>query len=315
MPEESFPPAVAPMLATTAAELPDGDEWVFELKWDGIRALAFTADGAARLVSRNGNDLTARWPVLQQLPEPLDGRQVVLDGEVVAFDAAGRPSFSALQEGGHAHGLAYVVFDVLHLDGHSLRDLPWADRRPALERLAPVGACWQMPPAWDDGEALQEASRERRLEGVMAKRRSSAYAAGRRSREWRKIKNVCRQEFVIGGWVGGSGNRHGRLGALLLGYHETGRDGRPLRFAGRVGTGFTNEELARLEGLLAALATDASPFEERVPHKGCHFVRPELVAEVEFTEWTHLGTLRHPSYKGLRDDKDPTDIVKEDGVV
>ena len=146
----------------------------------------------------------------------------------------------------------------------------------------------------------------------MAKRRTSAYVAGRRSKEWRKIKNVRRQEFVVGGWIGGAGNRAGRLGALLLGYHDAPGDAAPLRFAGRVGTGFTQRELTRLEGLLGSLATEQSPFAERVPHKGCNFIRPELVAEVEFTEWTHLGTLRHPSYKGLRHDKEPADVIRED---
>lgn len=310
-PGEPFPPAVEPMLATAAAELPEGAEWAFELKWDGIRALAFLSDGHVRLVSRNGNDLTGRWPQVQHRPGVLDGRRVVLDGEVVAFDHDGRPSFSALQDGGHAAGLAYVVFDLLHLDGRSLRDLPWTDRRRALADLDPAGGCWQVPQAWDDGPALQEASRERRLEGVMAKRRSSPYLSGRRTRDWRKVKNVRRQELVVGGWIGGAGNRAGRLGALLVGYHDQPRDGRGLRFAGRVGTGFTQKELARLEGLLAARADPTSPFGAPVPHRGCHWVRPELVAEVEFTEWTHLGTLRHPSYKGLRDDKDPAEVVRE----
>lgn len=312
-PGELFPPKVEPMLATASTELPAGEEWVFELKWDGIRALCFVDDGRARFVSRNGNDLTPRWPGLVRLPTALAGRTAVLDGEVVAFDHLGRPSFSALQEGAAPAMVGYLVFDLLHLDGHSQRDLPWTQRRAALEDLAPVGAAWQLPGVWDDGGALQQASRDQGLEGVMAKRRAAPYLSGRRSRDWQKVKNISRQELVIGGWIGGAGGREGRLGALLVGYYdEAGVPGPGLRFAGRVGTGFTNAELERLARLLGDAATDTSPFAGRVPHKGCRWVRPELVAEVAFAEWTHLGTLRHPAYKGLRSDRAPLEVVRED---
>jgi bifunctional non-homologous end joining protein LigD len=165
------------------------------------------------------------------------------------------------------------------------------------------------------GSELLAASRERGLEGIVAKRPQSVYEPGRRTRSWVKVKNTNRQEFVIGGWLVGSGGRRQRLGALLVGYYdpsERDADGRPvLRYAGKVGTGFTGAELDRLQRLLESLATDTSPFNGRQPEKGARFVRPELVAEVEFTEWTRDGMLRHPSYKGLRDDKDPTEVIRE----
>jgi bifunctional non-homologous end joining protein LigD len=158
------------------------------------------------------------------------------------------------------------------------------------------------------GAAVLEASKAGRLEGVMAKRTASLYTPGRRSRDWLKIKNVGRQEVVVGGWLPGAGNRTGRIGALLAGYHDA--DG-ALRFAGKVGTGFTDAELTRLGRLFAERARDTSPFADKVPYKLARVLEPELVAEVEFTEWTHNGTLRHPSYKGLRDDKPATSVVRE----
>ncbi len=320
---EPFPSGLLPTLATATSELPTGadDEWAFELKWDGVRALAYLCDGRLRLESRNGNDITPRYPELHGLAEAAAGRRLVLDGEVVAFDEHGRPSFSLLQSRMHLTGernvaarvgttpLALLIFDVLHIDGHSTRTLPWIERRDLLETLDLRGSGWQTPAAHvGDGAAVHEASIVGRLEGVMAKRTASPYAAGRRTQDWRKIKNTCRQEFVVGGWIPGGGNRTGRIGALLAGYHDD--DGR-LRFAGKVGTGFSDAELDRLAERFRHLAASSSPFSDPVPYRAAHFLQPTLVAEVEFTEWTHNATLRHPSYKGLRDDKAAEGVRRE----
>ncbi len=311
------------MLASPSSELPPdpGDEWAYELKWDGVRALAYVHDGDLRLESRNLNDITGRYPELHGLAAAAAGRALLLDGEVVAFDEQGRPSFSLLQTRMHVTGarnvaarvgtapLAYLIFDVLHVDGHSTRDLPWTERRAVLEGLELQGPGWQTPGAHvGSGPAVLEASQAGGLEGVMAKRVTSLYTPGRRSKDWRKIKNTCRQEFVVGGWLPGGGNRTGRIGALLAGYHDDAGD---LRFAGKVGTGFTDAELTRLGTRFEALARATSPFADKVPYKAAHFLEPELVAEVEFTEWTHNATLRHPSYKGLRDDKAASAVVRE----
>ncbi len=318
---EPFPRHLDPMLATLAEGVPPDDgEWAFELKWDGVRVLAYVEGGALRLESRNGNDVTARYPELAPLAASLGGRAAVLDGEVVAFDAAGRPSFQQLQgrlhlTGGHrvaaqvaATPIAYVIFDVVHLDGRSTRDLPWHDRRAVLDGLGLAGPSWQAPPPHvGDGAGLLAATAAAGLEGVVAKRRRSPYLPGRRSRHWLKIKNHRRQEVVIGGWVPGAGNRAGRIGALLAGYHDESG----LRFAGKVGTGFTTRELDRLGAVLAPIERAASPFVDRVPYRDARFVEPVLVAEVEFTEWTDAGTMRHPSYKGLRDDKAAADVRRE----
>ncbi len=321
--DEAFPDSISPMLATASATLPDGDDgdWAFELKWDGVRALAYVTGGTARLESRNGNDITARYPELFGLATACPGRDLVLDGEIVAFDAEGRPSFSLLQTRMHVTGprsvaalvgstpLAYLIFDLLHLDGRSTRDLPWTDRRRLLEGLGLRGAGWQTPAVHrSDGAAVLAASQSARLEGVVAKRTSSIYTAGKRSRDWLKIKNLCRQELVIGGWLPGSGNRDGRIGALLAGYHDD--DG--LRFAGKVGTGFTDAELRRLMEALKPLAVDESPFADPIAYGAARFVEPTLVMDVEFTEWTHNGTLRHPSYKGRRDDKAAAEVRREE---
>lgn len=320
---EPFPAGgLVPMMATPARELPRDDEaWAFELKWDGVRAIAYLdGEGGIRLESRNLNDITDRYPEVRGLAGVCPGHRLVVDGEIVAFDDDGRPSFGLLQSRMHLTGatrvahrmagapVAYLIFDVLHLDGESTRDLAWTDRRRLLEGLELAGPNWRTPAAHvGGGEAVLSASRSGNLEGVVAKRIDSRYEPGRRSRDWLKLKNTCRQEFVVGGWLPGAGNRAGRIGALLVGYHEAGA----LRFAGKVGTGFTGAELSRLGELLAPLERASSPFADKVPYRGARFAEPMLVAEVEFTEWTHTSTLRHPSYKGLRYDKPPQLVVRE----
>jgi bifunctional non-homologous end joining protein LigD len=245
----------------------------------------------------------------------------VLDGEVVAFDADGRPSFQRLQGRMHltsdhvvrrlaqSEPVAYVLFDLLWLDGHSLLGLPYSERRERLLELGLSGPTWQTPASHvGDGAAMLEASRARGLEGIIAKRLDSPYTPGRRPGTWVKVKNVRATEVVIGGWLEGEGRRSGRLGALVVGYHEDGA----LRYAGRVGTGFDEAELNRLGGLLAPLARADSPFEGRQPPRETHFVEPELVAAVNYGEWTQARTLRHPVYKGLRDDLAPENVGFDD---
>jgi bifunctional non-homologous end joining protein LigD len=321
--EETFPSGLVPMLATPSSGLPADDEtggWAYELKWDGVRALVYVRDGSIHLESRNGNDITPRYPEVHGLATACGRHAVVLDGEVVAFDDAGRPSFSLLQTRMHVQRerdvaarvgsapLALLVFDVLHLDGHSTRDLTWSERRVVLEGLELQGSNWQTPRAHvGSGPAVLEASQAGGLEGVVAKRTASTYQSGRRSKDWLKIKNTCRQEVVVGGWLPGAGNRTGRIGALLVGYH----DDQGLRFAGKVGTGFSDAELRRLGERFSSLARGTSPFVDKVPWREARYLEPELVAEVEFTEWTHTGTLRHPSYKGLRDDKPAPEVHRE----
>jgi bifunctional non-homologous end joining protein LigD len=249
----------------------------------------------------------------------------VLDGELVTFDEQGRPSFQRLQRRMHLAAEAeirrrateipvvYIVFDLLYLDGRTLMSLPYEERRAALEGLGLEGDAWQTPAYHrGDGAALLEASKERGLEGIVAKRLGSSYVPGRRSRDWLKVKNVRGQEVVIGGWLPGKGRREGELGALLVGYYDDD-DGEPrLRYAGKVGTGFAEADLRMLRERLGPLERESSPFDGRQPQKGARFVDPELVAQVEFTEWTNAGTLRHPSYQGLRDDKAPADVVREE---
>jgi bifunctional non-homologous end joining protein LigD len=209
--------------------------------------------------------------------------------------------------------VAYIAFDLLWLDGHSLMDLPYEDRRARLRELELQGPHWQTPDhVVGNGAAVLEASRASGLEGVVAKRLDSPYLPGRRSPCWLKVKNVLREDVVVGGWLPGEGKRRERIGALLVGVPDDGR----LRYAGRVGTGFTGAELSRLQGLLEPLARDTSPFDEppelpREVRKLGRFVEPSLVCEVSFSEWTHTGTLRLPSYKGLRDDKDAAEVVRE----
>ena len=322
---QPLPETLVPMLASTATELPrDDGKWAYEFKWDGVRAIVFVDGGRARAQSRNLLDITASYPELADLGEALGSRHVVLDGELVAFDEKGRSDFGLLQQRMKLTGAAvrrlmqevpvvYLVFDLLHLDGHSMTALPYAERREILESLGLSGPSWQVPPHFvGDGEAVQAASLQQGFEGVMAKRLDSGYLPGKRTDAWRKIKNIRRQELVVGGWTKGEGGRAGQLGSLLVGYYD---DGGALRYAGHVGTGFTSAVLRELGAQLKPLARKDSPFADKVPTayaKKSTYVEPELVAEVEFTEWTRDGKLRHPSFKGLRFDKPARDVVREE---
>lgn len=321
-----MPRSLAPMKAT-AGDLPVGDGWTYEVKWDGMRALAFVEDGRLRVQSANERDVTVSWPELAGLPAALPVGQVLLDGELVATDAQGRPSFGRLQQRMHIASAAeaalrssevpvsYVVFDVLHLDGHDLTGLPLSDRRRLLDQVLDPAPRWRTSPLHDDGAALLAAADAQGLEGVVAKREDSTYLPGGRVRTWLKVKVRRHQEVVVGGWLPGEGTRAGRLGALLVGVHDAPGDGGPLRYAGRVGTGFKEAELQRLAGLLAPLATDECPFDPPPPRldlaRGATWVRPELVAEVAYGEWTGDHRLRHPSYLGLRTDKGADQVTRD----
>ncbi len=336
---EPMPERLVPMLARLG-ELPaDERGWAFEVKWDGIRAVTYWEPGRLRIESRNLNDVTSQYPELRAVGRELGSRRAALDGEIVALDEGGRPSFERLQQRMHLASdsavrrrmrdfpVFYMIFDLLYLDGRSLMDLPYLERRERLAALALQGPHWSTPShRVGDGAAMLDASREQGLEGLVAKRCDSRYEPGRRSAAWVKVKHTARQELVIGGWVPGQGRRSRRIGALLVGYHEIAGGGAaddgdaPLVYAGRVGTGFTESELDRLQGELGPLRRDASPFARRAarrgagPPRGSVWVAPERVAEVEFRAWTAEGMLRAPSYKGLRADRDARSVVCEDLV-
>ena len=320
---QPMPQGIEPMKATLATLPADDDAWGYEIKWDGVRAIAYCEPGHLRLESRNLRDVTSQYPEVGRIVGGLAGRPAVLDGELVAYDEQGRPSFQRLQRRMHVGSesevrrrqgeapVTYVIFDLLHLDGRPLLDLPYEERRAELEALGLEGDSWQTPSYHrGDGAALLAASRGQGLEGIVAKRLSSPYRPGRRTRDWLKVKNVRSQEVVIGGWLPGKGRREGELGALLAGYYE----GEELRYAGKIGTGFSARDLRMLRERLEPLTRERSPFSGRQPQKGARFVEPELVAEVEFNEWTNSTTLRHPSYKGLRDDKPAGEVIREEPV-
>jgi bifunctional non-homologous end joining protein LigD len=312
-----------PMLAT-AGELPGpGDDalWGYEFKWDGVRAVAAVHGGELALTSRKGTAITTRYPELARLPGSLAGHDAVLDGEIVAMDEAGRPDFGALQDRMHRTGpevprmaaarpVTYLVFDLLAWDGEDLLGLPYAERRERLDALGLGGHRWVSTPWFRGGGAgVHAASRENGLEGIVAKRLASTYRSGVRSPDWRKVKNVRTQSVVVGGWRPGQGRRAGGVGSLLFGVHDD--EGR-LVYAGHVGTGFTERALRDLPAMFTPRAT--SPFDGTLPRevtRDAHWIEPELVGEVAYAVWTADGRLRHPSWKGLREDVSPEDVVIE----
>jgi bifunctional non-homologous end joining protein LigD len=326
-PAEGFvplPTLIRPMLAVLRDTLPpDDDAWGYEFKWDGVRAIVYVDGGRPRALSRNDRDVTSSYPELRAMAESLGSRQVVLDGEIVAMDENGKPSFETLQTRMHVTSAAqvrrlmtqvpvtYLAFDVLHLDGRSLLEQPYVERRRTLESMELAGPSWQTPPHFEGGgSAVWEASRQQGLEGIMAKRLDSRYYPGKRSDCWRKLKNLRTQEVVVGGWKPGEGRRKDAIGSLLLGVPDI--DG--LQYVGHVGTGFTDKMLRDLEGELAPLARDESPFATPVPRpyaKDARWVDPRLVGEVAFSEWTREGRLRHPAWRGVRPDKLPSEVVRE----
>ena len=342
---QGLPRGLRPMLAT-AGPLPAGQPgWAFEMKWDGLRALSYVTGDGVRLVSRTGRDITHAYPELAGLAAAVraaGAERAVLDGEIVALapapDPAGgpawRPSFEALQQRMNISSaddvrllvgrvpVTYLAFDLLSLNGHALLDLPWAQRRGLLDELRLLGASWLTPPAFttETAQEVQAASVQQGLEGVVAKRQASRYEPGRRAASWVKVKNVLRQEAVVGGWQPGERGRSGQIGSLLIGVYQASAgqasEGQAsgLAYAGHVGTGFTRQTLDLLARRLEPLRRATSPFATEVPPEHARFAvwaEPALVVEVAFTEWTTAGRLRAPSYKGLRDDKEPREVVRE----
>lgn len=321
---QAMPERIEPMMAKLGTAIPKPDStWGFEFKWDGIRALAYVEGGIVRLISRSGETITPRYPEIHAMGRAIGSREVILDGEVVALDANGRPSFEEIQQ---RMGLTsesevrrkmklvpvtYMVFDLIWHDGHSLLKHPYSERRRLLAELKLAGASWQTPPfEKGGGQAMLDASATAGLEGVMAKKLDSHYEPGRRSGAWVKVKNRNRQELVIGGWLDGEGKRRGYPGSLLVGYYDKDKK---FVYAGKVGTGFTDATLERLAELLKPLVQDQSPYDIGSPPRAAHYVKPRLVAEFEFVEWTRSGQLRAPSFKGLRTDKPARKVVREGG--
>lgn len=319
-----MPDLIRPMLAVPREEVPRDDAaYGYEFKWDGVRAVVYVEDGTVRAVSRNDLDVTPAYPELLGLGKALGKHRAVLDGEIVALDERGRPSFGALQSRMHVRGAAqvrrlveetpvtYLVFDLLAVDGESTLELPYAERRALLEALDLEGPSWRTPPWFRGGGAdVLAASRAQGLEGIVAKRLDSRYLPGRRSDLWLKVKNLRTQEVVVGGWKPGAGRRAGAIGSLLLGVG----DERGLIYVGHVGTGFTDRALADLGRQLAPLGRSDSPFADVVPRehaRDAHWVEPVVVGEVAFSEWTRDGRLRHPAWRGLRPDKSPAEVVRE----
>jgi bifunctional non-homologous end joining protein LigD len=314
------------MLATLGNLPKDDENWSYEFKWDGIRAISHVDGGRLKVTSRNGNDLTRSFPELRALGEHLGSHRVVLDGEIVAFDEKGRPRFQRLQPRIHAadahkastlaaqQPVVYMIFDLLYLDGAMLIARPYIDRRHRLEALGldkANGASWTLSPRFDGpGTDILTASKEQGLEGVVAKRLDSPYLPGKRSPTWIKVKNVRTQEVVVGGWTPGAGHRQGRFGSLLLGIPSEGG----LQYVGQVGTGFTDAVLGDLTAALEALRSETNPFTTEVPRQYRNvamWVKPKLVGEVSFSEWTTDGRMRHPSWRGTRDDKNPDEVRRE----
>lgn len=314
------PDHVRPMLATASATLPaDQERWAFEFKWDGIRAVVHWDGRRVRIETRTLRDVTHAYPELHGLGAALGPAPAVLDGEVVALDAAGVPSFQRLQERMHVADprlaarkaadvpVAWFAFDLLWRDDEDLTSLPWTERRSRLEDLEVSGSGAAVPPGLvGEGDAAFAAAQRRGLEGVVAKRLDSRYLEGGRSTAWLKIKVLEREEFVVGGWLPGEGGRSGRIGSLLVGRPRS--DG-TLDYHGAVGTGFTAAELERLGARLAPLVRPSPPFATAVPrHRDAVYVEPVVVIDVEYRERTSVGILRHPSYKGERIDKSPADL-------
>ena len=308
-----------PMLASPTTSVPRGTEWLHEVKWDGMRVLADVHDGRLALTSRNGNDATASFPELDGLKETYD--DLLLDGEVVAFDA-GKPSFAALAERMHVsdrrraerlaatNPVTFLVFDLLRLFGQDLTAQPLAARRGLLESLDLRGPHWQVPPVYDDGEELFQATRDQGLEGVVSKRRTSAYLAGRRSADWLKVPHRRTISAVVGGWRPEQTNDAGRLGAVLLGVPSP----QGWRYAGKMGSGIAGLAQRRLTDLLAPLRSEGPPFCDAVPAldaRGATWVRPEVVVEARVLGWTREGRLRQPAYLGVRTDVTPEDLLAD----
>jgi bifunctional non-homologous end joining protein LigD len=314
-----MPTAIHPMLATLVDEPFDSADWLFEIKWDGYRAVAFISNSRAKLVSRNQNELTAAFPEMAELPQDVRASEAILDGEIVALDEHGRASFSLMQqrtgvgEGGRKIRisrkdvpLAYYVFDLLYLDGYSLERVNLEDRKRLLRDVVTSTQLIRISEDFPKGIELYKAATTQKIEGVVAKKRNSCYTQ-KRSREWLKIKITQEQECVIAGYTDPKGSRE-NFGSIVLGlYDKRGK----LVHVGQAGTGFDERTHSELWKLLKPLTSTTNPFGQKVDaSRRVHFVRPSLVAQIKFTEWTHEGNsgqikMRAPVFLGLRADKDP----------
>ncbi len=288
---------VEPMKAGIGTLPPDDESWAYEIKWDGYRTLAFVDGGRTRWQSSNLIDVTAKYPELVEFAGSVNAGSAIVDGELVVLDEEGRPRFELMQQ--HATQVAFYAFDVLSADGHDTISQPYERRRELLSGLLEPGQNWMVPAhRIGDGAALVAATIERGLEGVMAKRLGSLYLPGKRSPNWRKVKNRHPVEVVIGGYKPGSGNRETTFGSLLVGVAED----EGLRFAGGVGTGFNQRTLRDLSAMLTRLRTESCPFLTLPPREYTReaiWVRPELRAKVEITEFTNEGYVRHSSFISL----------------
>ncbi|GIJ74617.1 ATP-dependent DNA ligase [Virgisporangium ochraceum] len=313
----SVPGTPYPPMLATAGQLPVGGAWAYEFKWDGVRAIAQVSGGSVRLFARKGPEITVAYPELAGLGAAL-GHDAVLDGEVAVLDENGRPSFRALAERFHVRDAAraarlsrslpvtYMIFDLLELDGVELCGEPYTRRRARLDDLGLASERWLVPPSFDDGEAMYAAAQENRLEGVVAKRRTSVYRPGLRSPDWIKVKVERTGEFVVGGYRPGAR----ALGALLVGV--PGADG--LEFRGRVGGGISAASERELLSVLGPLIAPSPPFATAIPRedsRGAVWVRPEVVVELKFAERTADRRLRFPRFLRLRSDKDPGEVIDE----
>jgi bifunctional non-homologous end joining protein LigD len=308
------------MLAASATQLPCGPEWTYEVKWDGYRTLAVKEGRRVRLFSRNLKDATTQYPSVVQAVAQVHGDAALLDGEVVAVDAAGRPSFQALHHRSAAH-IVYYAFDILHLDGQDLMRDPLDRRRATLSRVTEGTGVLRSEPLPGTPEQIERAVRELGLEGLIAKRRGSLYEPGRRSPSWVKVKFNHRQELVVGGFKPTAAG----FESLLVGYYD---EHSKLRFAGKVRAGLTPHMRAQIMARIAPGQTRTCPFvnlpSSRTGHWGegmtaedmmkLRWVKPKLVVEISFVEWTRDGLLRHPQFVGIREDKRPKDVVREDSA-
>ena len=324
-----MPTAIHPMLATSIEQPFDGPEWLFEIKWDGYRAIAFIEGGKVRLVSRNQNELTHRYPELKDLPNVVKARNAILDGEVVALDEEGRPSFSLMQQrtgfrpGGKrgqvdaAVPVLYYAFDLLYLDGYDWRKVALEARKKELASIIIPGDSLRYSDDYaQQGKALFELAREKGLEGIVAKKRECPYQE-RRSSDWRKIKIRHRLECVIGGYTEPEGSRP-YFGSIVLGLYD--KQNR-LIHVGQAGSGFTQKSLAEIWKLLKERETKTKPFYGEVEAlRKVHWITPDLVAEIEYAEWTEGASggsgpkLRAPVFLGLRDDKSPKECLLEEAI-
>ena len=326
-PADPMPRHLEPMLALLSAHVPpDGDEWAFEYKWDGVRAVAYHTANSWLIESRNQLDITRRYPELDALHEILGKRSAVLDGEIVALDDLDRPSFPKLQRRMHVNAAAqlqrltrevpilYVLFDLLYLDGKSMVNLPYSERRARLEELTLAGPAWTVTPSHvNNGKQMLDAARQNMLEGIVAKKIDIKYEGGKRSNCWLKIKIIQRQEFVIAGWTAESTGLRDRVGTMLIGYYDCHGE---LHYAGHVGTGLASPDHAPLVRRFEKLARAASPFVEKLPpaRRGGNkimYLEPQLVGEVEYRRWPEGGMVQQASFKGLRPDKSARQVVKD----